>query len=507
MCTVLIQSVCSFSAIADQLSECGWHTVDDATAPAPIIEGEPEIAKWVDGSGENTAYYQFRPATGFRALQLEGPDAEQLGNELRDEFPVSDLKDAERLMAEQDPASIVLGIQMVELLRGYALSGRVFELTEHADSLVAEQAARVSRLLLADAGGAAFRVLAEWKRANPEKSLVFHAIGDVWSKLQLLRWLIADQSSSRGDIDAVLRTALEDDDWEVRVTAIVCAARLRAISTLREVANSRLPLDNADGVNQDERRMLRSFQLAAIELLKGGHVPPDVSEPPTNKTLMHAHILRCIDGLPVSIVEKTYLYIQSLSAPLPDELPAPIAVPDALQTYGDIFQLSGSDLEFVWVPAIPHWLGEDLPRMQVRNPIRHDSPDNGYFISKNIVSDRSSGQAELHSYDSAREYCAFLSEDFDISLRLPTADQWEMAARGPDGRRFPWGNNARNRIVNRASPWGMEQAVGVVSQWTSTREGNNRITCGSPKQWMCAERSPTDPTNGRAAIRLVIEDS
>ncbi|MBN2164402.1 MAG: SUMF1/EgtB/PvdO family nonheme iron enzyme [Pontiellaceae bacterium] len=43
------------------------------------------------------------------------------------------------------------------------------------------------------------------------------------------------------------------------------------------------------------------------------------------------------------------------------------------------------------------------------------------------------------SMDAAEAYCVWLSEKLGQTVRLPTAFEWEKAARGVDGRTYPWG--------------------------------------------------------------------
>ena len=98
----------------------------------------------------------------------------------------------------------------------------------------------------------------------------------------------------------------------------------------------------------------------------------------------------------------------------------------------------------------------------------------------------------LVSHDDARAFAAWLSAETGWSWRLPTVLEWEKAARGDDGRRFPWGDGwdpARlnshdrgpfdtlpvGRFPEGASPYGLLDPAGQVFEWTASPRGAGRF--------------------------------
>ena len=91
------------------------------------------------------------------------------------------------------------------------------------------------------------------------------------------------------------------------------------------------------------------------------------------------------------------------------------------------------------------------------------------------------------SWQDASAYCVWLSGETDCTYRLPSEAEWEKAARGEDGRRYPWGNEwAKNRAnaggadtmpvdayPAGASPYGCLDMVGNVQEWTRTLWGSH----------------------------------
>lgn len=90
----------------------------------------------------------------------------------------------------------------------------------------------------------------------------------------------------------------------------------------------------------------------------------------------------------------------------------------------------------------------------------------------------------LVSYHDANAYAKWLSKQTGTVWHLPTENEWTKAARGNDGRTFPWGDEFNARHLNShdsgpfdtvpvgsistPSPYGLLDAAGQVFEWIDT---------------------------------------
>jgi formylglycine-generating enzyme required for sulfatase activity len=173
----------------------------------------------------------------------------------------------------------------------------------------------------------------------------------------------------------------------------------------------------------------------------------------------------------------------------------------------------GVQMEFVYVPAGEFLMGSDPkidPKSQKEEQPQHKVNLDAYWIGKYPVTNRqyqlfikenkqappiiwednnySQGKAEhpvvYVNWNNAQAFCTWLSEKTKHKINLPTEAQWEKAARGTDGRIYPWGNQSPNSTlanyskligdtsvvesyVKGISPYGAMNMSGNVWEWVA----------------------------------------
>jgi len=106
------------------------------------------------------------------------------------------------------------------------------------------------------------------------------------------------------------------------------------------------------------------------------------------------------------------------------------------------------------------------------------------------------------SFQDSVAFCKWASDVTGLAVRLPTEPEWEKAARGDDGRLYPWGDQWEAEHCNTFesgikdttpvgkyspqgdSPYGIGDMAGNVQEWISSLFGSY----------------PYDPTDGREIL-------
>jgi formylglycine-generating enzyme required for sulfatase activity len=115
------------------------------------------------------------------------------------------------------------------------------------------------------------------------------------------------------------------------------------------------------------------------------------------------------------------------------------------------------------------------------------------------------------SWHDAKDFCAWAAQQLDRIVRLPTEAEWEKAARGVDGRIYPWGNEPPspllcnyNRNQGGTTPVGQYSPAGDSPYGCADMSGNVWEWCAD---WYQADyykdapsRNPTGPVGGESRV-------
>lgn len=198
------------------------------------------------------------------------------------------------------------------------------------------------------------------------------------------------------------------------------------------------------------------------------------------------------------------------------------------------------DLDFVLIPEAEFIIGSDSTKDRSAQP--DESPQHrlrvtDYYIMRNLVTNaqyRQFIEATGHrpplfnwpegkfptemaqhpvvgiSFHDAISFCRWAREATGLSVRLPTEPEWEKAARGTDGRLFPWGNEWEIGRCNSVeaklksttpvgkfspqgnSPYGVSDLAGNVQEWCSSLFGAYPYDPGDGREVLVYNMNPEE---------------
>lgn len=264
---ILAESDCAYDAIAAALLRAGLSELPSTLTTPPLIPGEPEFAAWSTADGATRANYGFDPVVALREIALAGPQALAVSAILASALPLLDEVKLHGFLADGQPRTQLLGIRGAVALGAFTLIGEIEALRIGPDRHVTAAAAQaVEALTLAMLALGEARLEAERRRV-PGRSALFPRLGDAATRRAIVVALLDDRDASPLDVAPVLRAALNDPEWEVRVAAMLVTVRLGLRDLWPDVRAMDLPHTSRSGLDGARRDVLRAARKAALDLL------------------------------------------------------------------------------------------------------------------------------------------------------------------------------------------------------------------------------------------------
>jgi formylglycine-generating enzyme required for sulfatase activity len=125
-----------------------------------------------------------------------------------------------------------------------------------------------------------------------------------------------------------------------------------------------------------------------------------------------------------------------------------------------------------------------------------------FWAEGRLPADRADHPVVGVSFLDAAAFCLWAAQVIGFPVRLPTEPEWEKAARGPDGRLYPWGNRWElARCNSREANLGGTSPVGQFSPQGDSPYGMAEMG-GNVQEWVSSlyRPYPYDPTDGREEL-------